>query len=347
MKARSVVSITIPLLIVFIYLLGNISFAEYWPTEKWQTSPPEKQRMSSDQLKQINEYVKEKLPDTTSVLVVRNGYIVFEEYYRREKGDLRPLGSATRSITSALIGIAIQEGYVAGVDEKMMSFFTEFDSEALDPQVREITIRHLLTMTAGFGPDLLGIAFPDRIQSMLESPLKSEPGDEFAYNSTASNILSMIITQTTGLMALEFGEEYLFEPLGITDLRWADMILFTLGSQGLRITTQDMAKIGYLYLNEGMWDGSQIIPKEWVIESTKKQIEVINSELWISDGYGYQWWTFSVNGHSAYTAWGFDGQHICVIPDLNMVIAITGSGGGLTKRYLQIIDKLIVPAVME
>ena len=347
MKARSVVSITIPLLIVFIYLLGNISFAEYWPTEKWQTSPPEKQRMSSDQLKQINEYVKEKLPDTTSVLVVRNGYIVFEEYYRREKGDLRPLGSATRSITSALIGIAIQEGYVAGVDEKMMSFFPEFDSEALDPQVREITIRHLLTMTAGFGPDLLGIAFPDRIQRMLESPLKSEPGDEFAYNSTASNILSMIITQTTGLMALEFGEKYLFEPLGVSDLRWSDMILYTYGSQGLRLTTRDMAKIGHLYLNEGMWDGLQIIQKEWIVESTKKQIEVIDFELWISDGYGYQWWTLSANGHSAYTAWGHVGQHICVIPDLNMVIAITADEGGFPKKYLQIINDFILPSIME
>jgi CubicO group peptidase (beta-lactamase class C family) len=347
MKTRTLVSITISLIIVFIFLSGNISFAEYWPTEEWQMAAPEEQGMSSDQLKQINEYVKEKLPHTTSILIVRNGYIVFEEYYRGEKDDLRDLIGATKSVTSALIGIAIQEGYVAGVDEKMIRFFPEFESEALDPQVREITIRHLLTMTAGFGPDVMGIAFPDRIQRMLESPLKSKPGQEFAFNSTASNILSMIITKTTGLMALEFGEEYLFEPLGISDLRWSDMILFTFGSQGLRLSTQDMAKIGYLYLNEGMWDGSQIIPKEWVVESTKKQIEVIDSELWISDGYGYQWWTTSVNGHSAYTAWGFDGQHICVIPYLNMVIAITGSGGGLTKRYLQIINKLIVPTVME
>jgi len=343
-KARTLVSIINLLLVFFVLLSGKTLLAEYWPTKDWQSSPPEKQSMNSEQLKQINEYVKEKLPDTTSILVVRNGYIIFEEYYQREKGDLRALGSATKSITSALIGIAIQEGYVAGVDEKMISFFPEFDSEALDPQVREITIRHLLTMTAGFGPDLLGIAFPDKIQSMLESPLKSEPGDEFAYNSTASNILSMIITKTTGLMALEFGEEYLFDPLGISDLRWSDMILYTYGSMGLRLTSRDMAKIGYLYLNEGMWDGLQIIPKEWVVESTKKQIEVIDSELWIGDGYGYQWWITSANGHPCYVAYGGDGNHICVIPDLNMVIVITA--GGFTKKYLQLIDKFIVPAVM-
>ena len=117
---------------MFILISGNISFAEYWPTEEWQTSLPEKHGMSSDQLKQINEHVKEKLPDTTSVLVVRNGYIVFEEYYSREKGDLRALDTATKSITSALIGIAIQENYIAGVDEKMISFFPEFDTKALD-----------------------------------------------------------------------------------------------------------------------------------------------------------------------------------------------------------------------
>jgi CubicO group peptidase (beta-lactamase class C family) len=348
MKARTLVSIAIPLIILFILISGNISFAEYWPTEEWQTSSAESQGMNSEQLKQINEYVKEKLPFTTSILVIRNGYIVFEEYYQREKGDLRYLGSATKSITSALIGIAIQEGYIAGVDEKMISFFPEFDSKALDPQVREITIRHLLTMTAGFGPGVFGLALPDRIQSMLESPLKSEPGDEFAYNSTTSNILSMIITKTTGLMALEFGEEYLFEPLGISDLRWSDMILYTYGEMGLRLTTRDMVKIGYLYLNEGMWDGSQIIPKEWVVESTRKQIEVIDSEHWLSDCYGYQWWILSVNGHPAYTAWGSAGQHICVIPNLDMVIAITGVSEDLfIKKYLQIINDFILPSIIE
>jgi CubicO group peptidase (beta-lactamase class C family) len=348
MKARTLVSITILLIIMSIFLSGNISFAEYWPTEDWQTSPPENQRMNSDQLKQINVYVKEKLPDTTSVLVVRNGYIVFEEYYQREKGDLRSLGSATKSITSALIGIAIQEGYVAGVDEKMISFFPEFDTEALDPQVREITIYHLLTMTAGFGSGVMGIALPDKIQRMLESPIKSEPGQEFAYNSTTSNLLSMIITKTTGLMALEFGEEYLFGPLGISDLHWSDMILYTYGEMGLRLTTRDMAKIGYLYLNEGMWDGSQIISKEWIVESTRKQIEVIDSEHWLSDCYGYQWWILSVNGHSAYTAWGSAGQHICVIPDLGMVVAITGVSEDLfMKKYLQIINDFILPSILE
>ena len=332
---------------MFIFLSGNISFAEYWPTEEWQTSPPEKQGMNSDQLKQINEFVKEKLPITTSILIVRNGYIVFEEYYSREKDDLRALQSATKSITSALVGIAIQEGYINDIDEKMISFFPEFDTEKLDPQVREISIRHLLTMTAGFGSDMAGIDFPDKIQSMLESPLKSEPGQLFAYNSTTTNLLSMIISKTTDSMALEFGEEYLFEPLGISNLRWSDMILYTIGSQGLSLTTRDMAKIGYLYLNEGMWDGLQIIPKEWVVESTRKQIEVIDSEQWIGGGYGYQWWILSVNDHSAYTAWGYDGQHICVIPDLEMVIIITGSGGGFTRKYLKIINDFILPSIME
>jgi CubicO group peptidase (beta-lactamase class C family) len=246
-----------------------------------------------------------------------------------------------------LIGIAIQEGSIAGVDEKMISFFPEFDTKALDPQVREITIRHLLTMTAGFGHDSLGTALPDKIQSMLESPLQSEPGDEFAYNLTTSNILSMIITKTTGLMASEFGEEYLFEPLGISDFHWSDMILYTYGHGGLRLTTRDMAKIGYLYLNEGMWDGSQIISKEWVVESTKKQIDVIDSKMGIGDGHGYQWWSLTVDGHSGYTAWGYDGQHICVVPDLQIVVVTTGGGGRYTKQYLQMVHDIIVPSIME
>jgi len=200
-QAGILISVIILLISIFGFMSGNTVLAEYWPTEEWQTSSPEKQSMNSEQLRQINEYVKEKLPSTSSVLVVRNGYIVFEEYYRLEKDDIRTLNCATKGITSALIGIALKEGYIDSIDQRMIDFFPEFDTEELNPQVREITIRHLLTKTTGFGPDLLGIAFPDKIQNMLESPLRSEPGDEFAYNSTTSNLLSMIITKTTGLMA--------------------------------------------------------------------------------------------------------------------------------------------------
>jgi CubicO group peptidase (beta-lactamase class C family) len=324
----------------------NILFAEYWPTEEWQTSTAESQGMNSEKLNQLNVYVKEKVPATSSVLVVRNGYIVFEEYYKGEQDDLRDMFSATKSVTSALIGIAIQEGHIKSIDDKMIDYIPEFETEKMTPQAREITIKQLLTMTAGFSPDIMGIAFPDKIQAMLELPLKSNPGQIFTYNSTATNLLSMIITNTTDSLAVDFGDEYLFESLGITDFRWQDMILYTIGSQGLRFTTRDMAKIGYLYLHDGMWDDSQIVPKEWVAESTDKQVEVSDTDTWISDGYGYQWWIGTTNGLPCYMAFGFDGQHICVIPELEMVIVITAGEGGITKIYLPLIDDIIVPATM-
>ena len=325
---------------------SNILFAEYWPTEEWQTSSAESQGMDSEKLNQLNDYVKEKVPATSSVLVVRNGYIVFEEYFKGEQDDLRDMFSATKSVTSALIGIAIQKGHIKSIDDKMIDYIPELDIENMTSQAREITIKQLLTMTAGFSPDIMGIAFPDKIQAMLESPLQSEPGQMFTYNSTATNLLSMIITNTTDSLAVDFADEYLFEPLGITDFRWQDVILYTMGSQGLRLTTRDMAKIGYLYLHDGMWDGSQIVPKEWVAESTDKQAEVNDTDTWISDRYGYQWWIGTTNGLPCFMAFGYDGQHICVIPELDMVVAITAGEGGITKNYLPLIDDYLVPAAM-
>jgi len=347
MKTRTLVTIIILLSIVFLLSAIEYTYAKYWPTKKWKTSTPEKQAMNSSQLQQINEYVKEKLPATRSVLVVRNGFVVFEEYYTGDQDDRGTLWSATKSVTSALIGIALEKGYLDSIDQKMVDFFPEFETEALNPQVREITIRHLLTMTAGFGHDSMGLSNPDHIGTMLESQLQTAPGQVFAYNSTSSNLLSMIITKATGMTALEFGESYLFEPLGISNLDWTDIFGYTIGSQSLSMTTRDMAKVGYLYLNEGIWGKRQIIPKEWVEESTQTQVEVPNNEQVIDEDYGYQWWTLSVNGHSAYAAWGYNGQHIYVIPDLDIVIAITATMGGSTAKYLSIVDKFVVPAVMN
>lgn len=320
---------------------------DYWPTKDWRSSPPEKQGMDSKMLGNINDYATEKLLNVSSALVVRHGYIVFEEYYIGSKEDLRALLHATKSITSALIGIALKEGYLKSIDQKMIDFFPEFVSADLNPDVNKITIRHLLTMTAGFGKDFYGTINPNWIKDMLNKPLMSEPGKDFRYNATSNNILSMIITKATGMKSLDFGKKYLFQPLGISNIQWEEMYGYTYGGLGLQLTSHDMAKIGYLYLNDGRWGNKQILAPEWVEVSTHFQIKVPESQKDANEDYGFQWYVFSTGGHHSYTAWGADGQFIYVIPDLDIVTVITGFSADAGSQYLSIIDNFVIPSILK
>jgi CubicO group peptidase (beta-lactamase class C family) len=259
-------------------------------------------------------------------------------------------------VTSALIGIALGEGRIKSVDQKMIEYVPEFKSADINPDVNNITIRHLLTMSAGFGPDDEGTTIPDQIEFMLKQPLKNEPGKVFAYNSTNAHLLSLIITKTTGLKALDFGKKYLFEMLGISNLQWDEEYGHTVGGYGLQLTSRDMAKIGYLYLNKGRWGGSQILTQEWVEESTQMRMKIPEEILsgWVrellehSTTYGYLWWVDITGGHPSFFLVGFGGQFIHVIPDLDIVLVITTvQMGGPYSKYFSLIDNFVVPSVVN
>ncbi len=327
---------------------------DYWPTNEWRSSVPEKQGLDPAVLENLTKYVQENLPRTRSVLAVRHGYLVYERYFYGEPNAAREIYSATKGILSALVGIAMQEGYIKGLDQKMMDFFPELAKDEINPEVNKITIRHLLTMSDGLANSEMGSYIS---ASTLSAALRNEPGKEFFYNCLSPHILSMIITKTTGLTALDFGVKHLFEPLGISTIAWQKYEEFSRGCFGISLAPRDMAKIGYLFLNMGSWDGKQIIPRDWIIESTSTQIKVPRDQNYISitgkyylDQYGYYWWIRPKADHSAYIAWGYGGQLIYVIPDLDCIAVITTGDADSPSNmyshiYLSIVDDYLVPAV--
>ena len=325
----------------------------YWPTEGWRTSTPEEQDMDSAQLEQVTEYIEENgLADIgengmtiDSVVVVRNGYIVFEEYPggRYSKSMIHIIHSTTKSVISALIGIAIEEGYIDGIDQKMVDLFPERSIANLDSRKESITLEHMLTMTAGMEWDewryaysdpqnhyIQSINSSDPVQYILDLPMATDPGEVWNYNGGTSDLLSALITKITGQDTLLFAREFLFDPLGVPVLAWNRINQgIRMGGGGLYLTPRDMAKFGYLYLHNGTWDGKQVVPADFVAESVKTQ-----SFFSESSGYGYQsWWTLPQQG--VYYAAGSDGQRIYVVPALDMVVVFTSYIPDNPERWLR------------
>ena len=318
---------------------------KYWPTKEWRTSTPEAQDMDSTQLGKMNNYIENKCPLVRSVLVIRKGYIVFEKYYIGDANSTHHIYSGTKSIISALIGIALDKGYIKSIDQKMVTFFPEYALKITDSRLNKITIRHLLTMSAGFATSLW--KGPPDMKTSFTQPIITEPGSQAAYNSGASHLLSGIISKSTEMSTLEFGDKHLFKPLGIQKPVWRKGVDgYTRGGYGLYMRSIDMAKIGYLYLQNGVWDNNQIIPAKWIKESTQKHstMSIFQKEY----SYGYQWWITSPKGHSCFSAVGVGGQYIEVIPDLDIVIVATSNPGSYAQpKHYDLPGSFIIPSVLK
>jgi len=301
--------------------------AHYWPTDGWRTSTPEQQGMSSEKLAKMLEAIELRKYAIDSVTVIRNGYIVTDAYVHPfGPGSRHVVHSCTKSINSALMGIAIEKGYIGGVGQKVTELFPEHPFANLDARKQAMTLEHLLTMTSGLDCQDSHLYSWQGLQQMrrtdnwaqyvLDLPMREQPGTRFEYCNGASYLLSAIVQKGSGLTALDFAREHLFGPLGIVDVHWPSSPEgISIGWGDLEMRPHDMAKIGYLYLHMGMWDGRQVVPAEWVEASTRKHINAT-----LSDGYGYQWW---VDASGYYMALGWAGQYIVVVPDKNLVVVFT------------------------
>lgn len=283
--------------------------------------------MDSEMLADMLDTIQEQDYDIDSVSVTRHGYMVADAYVQPFRPDSKHIiHSCTKSVTSALIGIAIDEGYIEGVDQLVLDLFRERTAANLDADKEAMTLEDLLTMSSGLecrdsylfrwrGLDQMRQS-DDWIQFMLDLPMAEAPGTRFEYCNGGSYLLSAVITEATGMSALAFAEEHLFGPLGITDVDWpTDPRGINIGWGEMRMRPHDMAKIGYLYLNEGRWDGKQIVPSAWVEASTRTHISAT-----LQDGYGYQWW---IDDSGVYMALGYGGQFIFVVPEQDMVVVFT------------------------
>lgn len=320
---------------------------EYWPTNGWRSSAPQDQGMEAAILKKMSNYLERELPKLNSLIVVRHGYIVFERYLQEgSEKELRNLYSATKSVTSILTGIAIQEGHLKGLDQKVLDFFPEYAGHDLSPAASKVVIRHLLTMSDGLALDWTENSYSEQT---FRRAARSQPGASWFYSGLSPQLLSSLITRAVGEKALEFGKKRLFGPLGIKTVRWDDNRSLdtgdTLGPAGLFLCSRDLAKIGYLMLNKGMWEGRQIVPAAWVEESTKAQIDIGDPASGFA--YGFLWWVHSVSGYGVFSAEGLGGQWLTVIPDLDLVVVITTSDedDARTMDYFAVVGKFLLPAV--
>jgi CubicO group peptidase (beta-lactamase class C family) len=318
----------------------------YWPTQDWRASTPAEQAMDAGKLSQALDAIREQNLNLYSLLVIRNGYIVSETYFGSNLPTDRPeLYSVTKSFIATLVGIAIDKGLIGGVDRPVGDFFPDRKFAHWDAAKQAMTLENLLTMTTGLGWPEADETFRklygsrDWVKFVLDERMRSQPGSEFLYCSGCSHVLSAIVQRQTGMNTREFAQQVLFEPLGIRGVAWdTDSTGIPIGGWGLKLTPRDMAKLGYLYLNGGRWEGRQIVSEEWVKTATQKHT-ASDTEL----GYGYQWWTYPKWG--AYAALGRYGQTIFVIPEMNLIVVTTAALANHDPIF-KLIEDYIVPAVM-
>jgi CubicO group peptidase (beta-lactamase class C family) len=324
-------------------VLGLISSCEKNPTgfrakqKIWNISTPEAQEMNRRILD--SAFVQAKLKGfIDGLLVIRNGFIVAEEYYNGYD-EFRPhnIMSVSKSFLSAITGIALHQGFIDSLDEKVMDYFPEYVYPDMDPRKYDITIRHLLTMRMGIrdeSEDNYGAYWElynsdNWIKKTIESTLVFNPGERMRYNTFQTHLLSAIITKSTRKSTLDFAKEVLFDPLKIDIDFWEqDPQGYYFGGNSMYFTPQEVAVLGYLYLNYGRLNGLQIIPSDWVELTLSSSTNFAHPNEWgafKNYNYAYLWWLGQINEYPMFMGYGFGGQFVIVFPGLNLIVVSTAA----------------------
>ncbi|MCR8635702.1 serine hydrolase domain-containing protein [Paenibacillus radicis (ex Xue et al. 2023)] len=313
--------------------IKKVKSPDYWPTKGWKTAKPEEHGVDSAALAEMVDQFKGH--NLHSFALIRNGYLLAEGYNQDTDADKRqPMYSVTKSFTSAITGMAIEEGILTGVDQKLKDFFPEVQE---DQKKANITLDNLLTMTSGLEWDNKGdrssnemADSPNWIKYVLNKPVVAQSGTVFNYSNGSSHLMSGILQEAIGIPISYYAKSKLFDPLGISNAAWGtDPQGVSVGGWSLQLTTRDMAKFGLMYLHEGQWDGQNIVPRKWVEASIKQRVKqpIIDGT---QGGYGYFWWLKPIASeqnemldHDVFYASGSGGQRIFVIPDYNLILAVT------------------------
>lgn len=293
-----------------------------------------------------------RLPRLHSLLVARNGDLLFEKYYNGTTPD-RPanLKSASKSVISALVGMAIERGLIEGVDQPIGDYFPELLAGEENAAKRAITIEDLLTMRSGlestsnqnYGAWVLSSNW---VRHALDKPLVARPGGRMIYSTGSTHLLSAILTRATGSSTWRIAQDWLAEPEGFTLERWPrDPQGIYFGGNDMLMTPRQMLAFGELYLNGGRANGRQIVPEPWVRASFVGRVASPRER---GRFYGYGWWIREMDGHATFYAWGYGGQFVFVVPSLDLVVVTTsdsnpgdGRQSHLRRIYAMVEDQIV------
>lgn len=315
-----------------------------------------------------------------SILVFKDGKLVFEEYFEGYLYSSNPpgsdgdyilydretdhyLASVSKTVTSVIFGIAVKEGFITDLDEKIIDIFPEY-SDILTGEKADITVRHLLTMSSGLAWDESSTPYgdpsndvtrlflsDDPLREILSNTLLTTPGQTFLYNSGGTNVLGAIIEKYAGMSLLDFGNIYLFDPLNVSGGVWQRMgggLFFASG--GVFLRPRELAKIGYIFINGGYWKDTQIVSKEWIEDSVTEHILTYGRTLPAAHGYGYQWWIMDFRANNktypCYFAAGWGDQYMFIFPGEGMIVVFNGGNyqrSGSISQF-DLVEDYILPA---
>lgn len=312
-----------------------------------QRSTPEAEGVSSQSIIDFIDAVENSQHELHSFIYLRHGKVIAEAWWDPYQPELKhTLYSLSKSFTSTAIGFAESENLLS-VNDKVMSFFPEDLPDTVSENLEKLEIRHLLSMSAGQEPDptFSILTTEDWVKTFFATPIVHEPGTKFLYNTAATYMLAAIIHKVSGENVVDFLKPRLFEPLAITGADWEiDPKGINTGGWGLRLKTEDLAKFGQLYLQNGVWNGKQVLPEGWVKEATSKKIDqnpdATAEELAASDwlqGYGYKFWR---SRHNSFRGDGAYGQYVLVFPEEDAVIIITAETPDMQTELDLVFDKL-------
>lgn len=299
-----------------------------------------------------------QLPRLHSLLISQNGDMIFERYYQgRTASQPANLKSASKSILSALIGIAIDKGYIRSVNQPLADFFPEYLGTELEDAVTNITVENLLTMQSGLASTSgrnygRWVVKQDWVEGALEMPMVAEPGTDMIYSTGSTHLLSAILERASGMNSKSFAQQYLADPLGFRMAYWSqDPQGIYFGGNDMEMRPRDMLAIGHLFINGGEHNGEQIISREWVADSLMARAESPRGE---GRFYGYGWWLRDMAGLQVPLAWGYGGQLMFILPEFDMVVVATSDStpgdtrrGHLRRLYDLVEYQIIAPLLDE
>ncbi|UCC17114.1 MAG: serine hydrolase [Dehalococcoidales bacterium] len=308
---------------------------EYEPVlrDDWGVSTPEAEGIDPDLMAETY-YNASRMDTIYGLLVIKNGKLIGEKYFNAGSIDqLSKRASVTKSYVSAMVGIALDRGYLTSLDQKMLDFFPDIVDQVTDPRKKQITIRNMLEMKAGYpweeedGAAWAALWSGEYLSHIAGIPLFTDSGTRFKYSNLTSHWLGIIVARASGMDLMSFGTQYLFSPLGVEPGEdWnRDVDGYYVGSGDILFTARDMAKFGLLYLDEGRYQNSQLIPESWVQDSLKTYSEKAwgNIGLFHDIGYGYQWWLAKAGEYHVNFAWGHGGQLIVLVDELDLLVVTT------------------------